>query len=195
MLYCPPNVTLSDIWINHGTSQCFMETVSNSVIAGFLLIAGTIQLCMYRKYGTEVSPNQLTKSKMYYTQIFFTLFIPLLEVVRFSLQATVLNDKQIYGYMVSTTLLFIVGGLWLIFVFCLWLMHLSVWVSWMCQLLLLYYSCILFNGSLKRVLMNAKTVCFWFCMWKSSHSFWNILMLLIITCRKMIAQRIICNTV
>lgn len=100
MLYCPPNVTLSEVWIDHGTSQCFMDTVSSSVIAGFLLMAGTVQLCMYRKYGTEVSANQLSRSKLYYLQIFFTLFVPILEVVRFVLQATVLNDKQVYGYMV-----------------------------------------------------------------------------------------------
>lgn len=105
MLYCPPNITLSDIWINHGTSQCFMETVSNSVIAGFIFVAGTIQLCMYRKYGTEVSPSHLTRSKLYYTQIFFTLFVPFLEIVRFALQATVLNDKHVYGYMVSKTII------------------------------------------------------------------------------------------
>lgn len=100
MLYCPPNVTLSEVWINHGTSQCFMDTLTSSVIAGFLLTAGTMQLCMYRKYGTEVSPNQISRSKLYYLQIFFTLFVPLLEVVRFVLQATVFNDKHVYGYMV-----------------------------------------------------------------------------------------------
>lgn len=102
MQYCPPNITLSEVWINHGTSQCFMDTVSNSIIAGFIFAAGTAQLCMYRKYGSEVSENQLSRSKLYYVQIFFTLFIPVLEITRFVLQATFFNDKQIYGYMVSS---------------------------------------------------------------------------------------------
>lgn len=99
--YCPPNVTVWEVWVNNGTSQCFMDTVTSSVIAGFILVAGTIQLCMYRKYGTEVSPNHLSKSKLYSFQIFLTLFLPVLEIVRFSLQGTILNDKTIYGYMVS----------------------------------------------------------------------------------------------
>lgn len=77
-----------------------MDTVTSSVIAGFILVAGTIQLCMYRKYGTEVSPHHVTRSKLYYLQIFLTLFLPILEIARFSLQATILNDKTIYGYMV-----------------------------------------------------------------------------------------------
>lgn len=78
-----------------------MDTLTSSVIAGFLFTAGTVQLCMYRKYGTEVSPNQISRSKLYYVQIFFTLLVPLLEVARFILQATLFNDRHIYGYMVG----------------------------------------------------------------------------------------------
>lgn len=100
MLYCPPNVSLSEIWIDHGTSKCFMDTVSLSIIGGFLLLAGTIQLMIYRKYGTEVPQSELSKSSLYRVQIFFTLLIPMIEVTKFVLQATVLGDKQIYGYMI-----------------------------------------------------------------------------------------------
>lgn len=102
--YCPPNITIWEVWVNHGTSQCFMDTVTTSVIAGFILVAGTIQLCMYKKYGTEVSPNHVSRSKLYYLQIFLTLFLPILEIIRFCLQATILNDKTIYGYMVRLCL-------------------------------------------------------------------------------------------
>lgn len=114
--YCPPNVHIWDIWVNHGTSQCFMYTLSSSVIAGFILIMGTIQLCIYRKYGTETLPNQLSKSKLYYFQIFLTVFIPLLEVVRFILQGTVLNNKTIYGYMITSLVLTIIAYLYSIYV-------------------------------------------------------------------------------
>lgn len=100
--YCPPNITIWEIWVNYGTSQCFMDTVTSSVIAGFILMAGTIQLCMYRKYGTEVSRNHVSRSKLYNLQICLTLFLPILEITRFSLQATIINDKTIYGYMVRT---------------------------------------------------------------------------------------------
>lgn len=101
MSYCPPGVHIWDVWVNHGTSQCFVETVSSSVIAGFILIAGTIQLCMYRKYGTEISPNHLVKSRLYHFQIFVTLLVPILEIVKFILRGTVFDDKHIYGFMVS----------------------------------------------------------------------------------------------
>lgn len=64
------------------------------------LFPGTIQLCIYRKYGTEVSQNQLTTSKLYYLQIFLTIFIPLIEIVRVILAATVFDPSAVYGYMV-----------------------------------------------------------------------------------------------
>lgn len=101
MSYCPPNISLSDVWINNGTSVCFMDTVTTSITFGFLLVFGTIQLLMYRKYGTEVSSNQLPKSRLYGLQIFLAFVVPLLAVVRFILEAVVFEDHHIYIYMVS----------------------------------------------------------------------------------------------
>lgn len=100
MEYCPPNVSLSDVWLNHGISHCFMDTVSTSVIAGFLFIFGSIQLLMYRKYATPIDET-ITKSKLYNLQIFLHTFVPALALLRFILQASVYNDANTYGYMVS----------------------------------------------------------------------------------------------
>lgn len=104
--YCPPNITIWEVWVNHGTSQCFMDTITSFVMAGFILVASTIQLCIYGKYSSEVSPNHVSRSKLYYLQIFLTLLLPILEIARFAMQATLLNGKTIYGYMVSIHYLF-----------------------------------------------------------------------------------------
>lgn len=100
MLYCPPNVTLGEVWINNGTSQCFMETLTVSITAGILLLFGSAQFWMYKKYGTRVAQLSLPRSKLYYAQIFITFLLPILAVVRFILQATVLKGGFVYGYMV-----------------------------------------------------------------------------------------------
>lgn len=101
MEYCPPNITLSEIWINHGISHCFMDTVSSSIIAGFILIFGTIQLIMYRKYSTLIDDaNQIAKSKLYNLQILLLIFVPSLAIIRFILEATVYDAASVYGYMV-----------------------------------------------------------------------------------------------
>lgn len=101
MLYCPANESFNQIWVNHGTSQCFMETVSNSVTYLFMLIFGSIQLLIYKKHGTIISNAPLPRNKLYKLQVFVTFLFPAVTVVRFLLQAFVLNDKVIYGYMVS----------------------------------------------------------------------------------------------
>lgn len=108
MTYCPPNITFSDIWVDHGMSKCFMDTISIAIISSYLLIFGTIQLWMYRKYGTETAATLLPRNKLYNVQKFFLYFVPILSVVRIILQGTVLNDNKIYGYMILTTVLTII---------------------------------------------------------------------------------------
>ncbi|CAK9801941.1 ATP-binding cassette sub-family B member 6 [Anthophora plagiata] len=108
MSYCPPNVTFTDIWVNHGMSKCFMDTICIAVISSYLLIFGTIQLWMYHKYGTRSTAVLLPKSKLYIVQKFFLYFVPILSVVRIILQGTVLDDKKIYGYMILTTVLTVI---------------------------------------------------------------------------------------
>lgn len=100
--YCPPNVTIYDIWVNHGLSHCFLDTVSSSVIAGFIVIFGTIQLIIYHKYATRIEElSQISACKLYYLQIFLMTLIPVVSVSRFILEAFVFEDAHLYGYTVS----------------------------------------------------------------------------------------------
>nr|CAD7427800.1 unnamed protein product [Timema monikensis] len=99
MLYCPPNITLSEFWVNNGISQCFLETVSTSVIAGILFIFGSAQLWMYKKYSTPVTRESLPRSKLYIVQLSLIGFLSFLAITRFILQATLLNNGVLYGYM------------------------------------------------------------------------------------------------
>ncbi|XP_063624102.1 ATP-binding cassette sub-family B member 6 isoform X1 [Cydia splendana] len=106
MEYCPPNVTLGEIWVDHGISQCFMETASAVFIGGFLLVFGLIQVIMYKRYATEVM--DVRSSRLFCVQILFTLFVPVLAVARFLLQAFVFKGGQIYGYMILAMVITVV---------------------------------------------------------------------------------------
>lgn len=98
MKYCPPNVTLGEIWVDHGISQCFMETVSAVFIGGFLLVLGTTQIVIYKRHATEVM--DVRSSKLFGVQMFFTLLVPALAVIRFLLQALLFKSGCVYGYMI-----------------------------------------------------------------------------------------------
>lgn len=104
MLYCPPNITLSQVWLHPGLSPCFTETVAGCVIDGLVLILGGWRLRLYRRYGTQVESALLPKSKLFTIQILLMLFLPILAIIRFALQLTVLNGGCIYGYMIFTCL-------------------------------------------------------------------------------------------
>ncbi|XP_060645803.1 ATP-binding cassette sub-family B member 6 [Drosophila nasuta] len=103
MLYCPPNVTLSEIWTKHGISHCFMDTVGPAIFGGFLLLFGSIQLLMYRKYATPMDPTQISKSRLYAVQLFLLLFVPVLALLRFFLNARIYAESAVYGYMIFYT--------------------------------------------------------------------------------------------
>ncbi|ALC45884.1 Hmt-1, partial [Drosophila busckii] len=103
MLYCPPNVTLSLIWSNHGISHCFMDTVGPAVFGSFLLLFGSLELVMYRKYATRIDPRQISKSRVFSVQLFLLCFIPILALVRFLLNVRIYPDSAVYGYMIFYT--------------------------------------------------------------------------------------------
>ncbi|XP_051175300.1 ATP-binding cassette sub-family B member 6 [Leptopilina boulardi] len=106
--FCPPNITFNEIWINHGMSKCFVDTITVTIISLYMLIFGTIQLWIYRQYGTEIDFNSIPKSNLYILQKICLYLVPILSLTRFILQATVLDDKTVYGYMLYNTILTII---------------------------------------------------------------------------------------
>lgn len=99
--YCPSDSPLPIIWIDHGISQCFLSTVSVSITAGFLLLFGAIQLYFYRKHATRIDTEEVGQSKLFNLQIFLLIFIQILGVIRFILEAFYFDGAKIYGFMVS----------------------------------------------------------------------------------------------
>lgn len=103
--FCPPNITISDIWINHGVSHCFLDTVSSSVISGFILLFGLGQIFMYRKYATRIDPRRIRPSFLYKLQILLMLLLPILTAVRLDLRWKYYEGGAVYGFMVSQALI------------------------------------------------------------------------------------------
>jgi ATP-binding cassette, subfamily B (MDR/TAP), member 6 len=98
--FCPDNITLSDIWINHGISHCFLDTVSSSIIAGFIFLFGSAQLFIYRRHATRIDEIRLRPSFLYKFQIFLLLLLAILNVTRLYIHFKFYAGIQIYGFMV-----------------------------------------------------------------------------------------------
>lgn len=115
MTYCPPNVTIGQVWLDHGWSPCFLDTVSVFAISVFLLIFGSAQLYVYRRYATR--NETATATRLYRLQVALHALIPALELVRFMLLATSAYDARhhpIFGYQIVHVVLtqFVFVALW-----------------------------------------------------------------------------------
>lgn len=102
--YCPPNVTLNHPWVNHGLTRCFLDTVSTSIISGFLILFGSIESIVYRKYGTSIQPRSWRRSKLFIIQIMASLILTLLPIVECVVQIYLVHGGVLYGYLLLYTL-------------------------------------------------------------------------------------------
>merc|ERR1711963_204768 len=110
--YCPPNATLDKIWINHGINICWMETVSSSIIGLFILLFGTLQLSLYKRYATHLSDITVPKKTLFKIQVGAHFVLPAIAVLVLSLRHVGLSgsrqpstgpfylrdDGPVYGY-------------------------------------------------------------------------------------------------
>lgn len=97
MLFCRPNETLNVPWIDHGFSICFIHTLGSSVVGGFILLFGLIQLQFYRKYATRVRSNVLPRNKLFKVQIFCHLALTSLALLSLAARHSV-TKEPVYGF-------------------------------------------------------------------------------------------------
>lgn len=100
MTYCPPNITFNQLWVNHGISHCFLDTVSAATYGAFLLVFGLGQWGMYRKYATPTDQYLRPRSVLFGLQTALAVVMVAVAVARIALQATLIGHQTLYGYMI-----------------------------------------------------------------------------------------------
>ena len=97
MRFCPENVTIHDIWINHGISSCFLETVTSSIVSLFILIFGIAQLIFYYRFATRI--EHLPWNKLYSLQVFSHVILIVIACLDILLRH-VLFQRPVLGFEV-----------------------------------------------------------------------------------------------
>lgn len=70
--FCPPNETLLPHFLSDkGVSPCFTETVISSASVLYMLLFGSMQLLLYKRYATPVQHYALPFSQLYGLQVIF----------------------------------------------------------------------------------------------------------------------------
>jgi len=99
-MFCP-NGSSIDLWVNK-PSECFVETTVAGTLAVYMILFGTAQCSMYRKYSTPLSQAAIPQSRLYYVQMIITFILPLLAVAKFFVDIHLIQIGVVYGYQVST---------------------------------------------------------------------------------------------
>lgn len=102
-MFCP-NDSLIYVWENNKTSECFVETCVAGILAAFMVIFGTAQCSVYKKYSTPLLQTAIPQSRLYYVQMIITFLIPLLSVAKFFVDMYLIQNGVVYGYQVITKL-------------------------------------------------------------------------------------------
>ena len=103
-LYCPPNITLDKFWVNHGLTRCFLDTCTTSIITGFLVLFGSIESLVYRKYGNVIQPRPWQRSKLFVVQIVATVLLTFLPIIECLVQLYLVHNGRLYGYLLLYTI-------------------------------------------------------------------------------------------
>ncbi|XP_077581236.1 ATP-binding cassette sub-family B member 6 [Stigmatopora nigra] len=67
--YCEPGFPISHTWLDEGISPCFYFTLVPSVLLTIAIFLGTLHWLFYQKYGTEMEPKYVPRSRLYALQL------------------------------------------------------------------------------------------------------------------------------
>nr|XP_054767033.1 ATP-binding cassette sub-family B member 6-like [Lytechinus pictus] len=73
MGFCPENSSLVPIWVNHGLSRCFMETLISSVMFFIVVVLGGIQILVFWKRALRRTRRFRTNPFWFRLQIFLSI--------------------------------------------------------------------------------------------------------------------------
>ncbi|CAG0919528.1 unnamed protein product [Notodromas monacha] len=94
--FCPANASLSQPWINHGLSPCFVDFFFSCFEFAFITFFGGVQLYYFRKYASRTARNLIPKSRLYQVQLWLAVLFPIVEGIRQGLMYYLKGEY--YGY-------------------------------------------------------------------------------------------------
>uniref|UniRef100_A0A674DEX7 ATP-binding cassette sub-family B member 6 n=1 Tax=Salmo trutta TaxID=8032 RepID=A0A674DEX7_SALTR len=108
--YCEASASISEAWLDGGISPCFYFTLLPTVLLTLSTFFGTFHCVCYRRYGTEMEPKFVPRSRLYGLQLAVSLLL-LLQFLA-GLVWRVAGRGELPGYVVLYGLLSMLGWAW-----------------------------------------------------------------------------------
>lgn len=110
--YCEANISISRTWLDEGISPCFYFTLVPAALLTVAFFLGTIHCILYQKYGTNMEPKFIPRSRIYVLQQ--TLSVLLLAQFVGGMVWRAASGGQLPGYVVLYGCFSALGWAWAI---------------------------------------------------------------------------------
>uniref|UniRef100_A0A8C7T8S8 ATP-binding cassette sub-family B member 6 n=1 Tax=Oncorhynchus mykiss TaxID=8022 RepID=A0A8C7T8S8_ONCMY len=108
--YCEASASISEAWLEGGISPCFYFTLVPTVLLTLSFFFGAFHCVCYRRYGTEMEPKFVPRSRLYGLQLAVSLLLLLQFLGGLVWRAA--GGGELPGYVVLYGCLSMLGWVW-----------------------------------------------------------------------------------
>lgn len=108
--YCEASASISKAWLEGGISPCFYFTLVPTVLLTLSFFFGAFHCVCYRRYGTEMEPKFVPRSRLYGLQLGVSLLLLLQFLGGLVWRAA--GGGELPGYVVLYGCLSMLGWAW-----------------------------------------------------------------------------------
>ncbi|XP_062383415.1 ATP-binding cassette sub-family B member 6 [Sardina pilchardus] len=111
--YCGSEASIAQTWVEGGLSPCFYFTLVPSVLLTLSFFFGTFHCVCYQRYGTDMEPKFVPRSRLYGVQLWLSVLL-LLQALGGMVYQVAQGTEEVPGYVVLYGCLSILGWAWAI---------------------------------------------------------------------------------
>ncbi|XP_016420811.1 ATP-binding cassette sub-family B member 6, mitochondrial-like [Sinocyclocheilus rhinocerous] len=108
--YCEAGVSMQHVWVEGGLTLCFYFTLVPSVLLTLSFLFGTFLCICYRRYGTDMEPKFIPRSRLYRLQVGLSVLLVLQAQGWMVFRIT--RSGELPGYVVLSGCLSMLGWIW-----------------------------------------------------------------------------------
>ncbi|KAI2668783.1 ATP-binding cassette sub-family B member 6 [Labeo rohita] len=108
--YCEAGVSMQQVWVEGGLTLCFYFTLVPSVLLTLSFLFGTFVCICYRRYGTDMEPKFIPRSRLYRLQVSLSVLLVLQALGWMVFR--IARSGELPGYVVVYGCLSMLGWIW-----------------------------------------------------------------------------------
>ncbi|XP_028824899.1 ATP-binding cassette sub-family B member 6, mitochondrial [Denticeps clupeoides] len=109
--YCGAGASIGQTWVDEGLAPCFYFTLVPSVLLTLSFLFGTFHCLCYRRYGADMEPKFVPRSRLYRLQLGLSALL-LLEAAALPVFQAARGEAELPGYVLLYGCLSVLAWAW-----------------------------------------------------------------------------------